>query len=343
MGHKDMNIKFKTIIVTLLTFSLTGCWMSKEQKREIASVTCSIIKEIPQTDTVARLEKINEARIELGAKPYLDGGKKLIEVLEVNQCLNLVLGTEESLERVNKAIFRKAHELNNRIYRYNKYEDMSTSYDVSALQDYVNTYPDYPDLGFSPSLPMTNFGPMITERIKLIKQGMSGSTNGLFIQEELEKQFEKSVGFKLKYLFTPDIFSPNKRIKYNVITMDVDNTLLSSCYLSYNNDRCAEEVIYSVLGVIEKLGAYHALTISVEFNGTQTKGVYKGKPPYSSIALNRLFDRAVNIAKFDKQLIVKKTRNTVEPSFYGKEDGILEGKIKDTNASIVIKVFSNKQ
>jgi hypothetical protein len=108
MGHKDMNIKFKTIIVTLLTFSLTGCWMSEERKQEIASVTCSIINETRNMDSAIRIEKINDAREELNARPYLDGDNKIRLAVGLGQCKNLVLGTEESLELVNKAILAQA-------------------------------------------------------------------------------------------------------------------------------------------------------------------------------------------------------------------------------------------
>ena len=83
-----MDIKNFILLLPLLT--LSGCWMSEEDKDNIAKVTCSIISETGNMDTVLRVKEINSARKEIGEEPYLDGDEGIREALEYGVCENLV-------------------------------------------------------------------------------------------------------------------------------------------------------------------------------------------------------------------------------------------------------------
>ena len=389
MGHKDMNIKFKTIIVTLLTFSLTGCWMSEERKQEIASVTCSIINETRNMDSAIRVEKINDAREELNARPYLDGDDKIRLAVGLGQCKNLVLGTEESLELVNKAILVQAASVaqakessawdmalsSNKIDNYkdfiknypnsefkdqasnniveleaelekeilakeqerqikeqerqkrkieaSAYKVISGSYEIAPLQNYINTYPN------------SKYINQAKKRIGLIKAGMSDSANGFLVQEKIKKLVKGST-----YATYPGYYSDVK-LKHNVITLETegDKKVFS------NRDRDTAQRIAGLLEIITRLSSDIPLTINVDIKGARytTVEVEPGtiNKPFSSIELNRVFNKAVAISGFNKQLIAKKTGHTVLPTYWGQEY-VLSGTIRNHNENIVFTINTKK-
>jgi len=387
-----MNIKFKTIIVTLLTFSLTGCWMSEERKQEIASVTCSIINETRNMDSAIRVEKINDAREELNARPYLDGDDKIRLAVGLGQCKNLVLGTEESLELVNKAILVQAASVAqakessawdmalsyNKIDNYkdfiknypnsefkdqasnniveleaelekeilakeqerqikeqerqikeqerqkrkieaSAYKKISGSYEIAPLQNYINTYPN------------SKYINQAKKRIGLIMAGMSDSANGFLVQEKIKKLLKDST-YNEYY----------SAVKYNVITFKTEGSKWGFSY----RDRVVAREISGFLDVITRLSSDIPLTINVDIKGAlnttlEIKANGTKRKPFSSIELNRVFNNAVAISGFNKQLIAKKTEHTVLPTYWGQEY-VLSGTIRNHNENIVFTINTKK-
>ena len=68
--------------------------MSSEEKQELAAVTCSIMGETRNMDAAVRVEKINEARKELGGEPFLRGDSTIQEAFKWGLCVELVLNED---------------------------------------------------------------------------------------------------------------------------------------------------------------------------------------------------------------------------------------------------------
>ena len=360
--------------------------MSEERKQEIASVTCSIINETRNMDSAIRVEKINDAREELNARPYLDGDDKLRLAVGLGQCKNLVLGTEESLELVNKAILAQAASVarakessawdmalsSNKIDNYkdfiknypnsefkdqasnniveleaelekeilakeqerqikeqerqkrkieaSAYKKISGSYEIAPLQNYINTYPN------------SKYINQAKKRIGLIKAGMSDSANGFLVQEKIKKLVKGS---------TYSEYYSDVKLKHNVITLKTegDKKVFS------DRDRDTAQRIAGLLRVITRLSSDIPLTINVDIKGARytTVEVEPGtiNKPFSSIELNRVFNKAVAISGFNKQLIAKKTGHTVLPTYWGQEY-VLSGTIRNHNENIVFTINTKK-
>ena len=82
----------KKIIITMVASLLmaSGCGISETEKNNIASVTCSILKETKMLDSAIRVEKVNEAREKLKSTPYLDGDEEIVRSLAFGTCDLLV-------------------------------------------------------------------------------------------------------------------------------------------------------------------------------------------------------------------------------------------------------------
>ena len=90
--HSDKVEKMnKTLIILSLTL-LASCGPSAEEKKNIAAVTCSIMYETRNMDGAARVEKMNDARKEIGGEPYLQGDGLIKLAIEQGLCQVLVLG-----------------------------------------------------------------------------------------------------------------------------------------------------------------------------------------------------------------------------------------------------------
>ena len=77
--------------ITALIVSISGCGMSNEEKERTAQVTCSIMGETAVRDAAIRVEKVNEARKEIGEGPYLSGDEVIADSLRYGLCPELVL------------------------------------------------------------------------------------------------------------------------------------------------------------------------------------------------------------------------------------------------------------
>lgn len=87
----------KICFVLSFILLITGCGQSQEEKQTIADVTCAIMFETRGMDGAIRVEKMNEAREQIGGKPFLDGDAKIKEAVGMELCTELILddGTYE--------------------------------------------------------------------------------------------------------------------------------------------------------------------------------------------------------------------------------------------------------
>lgn len=92
----------------MLLFGIVGCGQSYDEKERIAAVTCSIIKETNDFQSLERVEKINEAREKIKLPPYLDGDEEIIRSINFNTC--------ELLVKNDKSYFEKTNELEKSYY-----------------------------------------------------------------------------------------------------------------------------------------------------------------------------------------------------------------------------------
>lgn len=91
---------------------LTACGMSKDEKEDVAKVTCSIIVETKDMDSAFRVEKMNAAREKIGGKPYLDGDEKIKEAIQWGTCelLTLESANYDSVTSRNQELFYSAQQ-----------------------------------------------------------------------------------------------------------------------------------------------------------------------------------------------------------------------------------------
>ena len=80
------------IYIITISLILASCGPSQEAKN-IAAVTCSIMGETRNMDAAVRVEKMNDARKEIGGEPFLKGDSVIKEAFEYGLCEELVLGT----------------------------------------------------------------------------------------------------------------------------------------------------------------------------------------------------------------------------------------------------------
>ena len=92
----------KALIILSLTL-LASCGPSSEEKKNIAAVTCSIMGETRNMDGAVRVEKMNDARKEIGGEPFLEGDSVIQEAFEYGLCEELVLN-ENYEEMIIKAV-----------------------------------------------------------------------------------------------------------------------------------------------------------------------------------------------------------------------------------------------
>ena len=92
-------MKMNKIILIAISLILASCGPSSEEQKDIAAVTCSIMGETRDIDAAVRVEKMNDARKEIGGEPFLEGDSVIQEAFEYGLCQELVLN-----ENYNEAL-----------------------------------------------------------------------------------------------------------------------------------------------------------------------------------------------------------------------------------------------
>jgi len=78
-------------LVPILFVLVAACGPTDAEKERIAQVTCAIIAETRNMDAAQRVERVNDAREELGLGPFLDGDDEIIQAIRYGVCELLVL------------------------------------------------------------------------------------------------------------------------------------------------------------------------------------------------------------------------------------------------------------
>ena len=90
------------IFIITISLILASCGPSSEEKKNIASVTCSIMSETRNMDAAVRVREMNDAREKIGGEPFLQGDSVIQEAFEYGLCQELVL-SENYEEMIRKA------------------------------------------------------------------------------------------------------------------------------------------------------------------------------------------------------------------------------------------------
>jgi len=83
--------RFLTLLLS--SFVLVGCGQRFEEKQNIATSTCNIMKATRASDSVTRLREINLARADLGEPRYIGNDAELRYALKLDVCEALVLNS----------------------------------------------------------------------------------------------------------------------------------------------------------------------------------------------------------------------------------------------------------
>ena len=73
-------------IILLLVLFTAACGPTQSEKEDIAKVACAIIGETRNMDSAIRVEKVNDARKQIGAPPYLDGDDEIKRAVKYGLC-----------------------------------------------------------------------------------------------------------------------------------------------------------------------------------------------------------------------------------------------------------------
>ena len=84
--------------------SIAACGPSQEEKEKIAAVTCAVMAESKTgLDAAFRVEKINQAREEIGGEPFLSGDDAIKEAFKYMLCEELVLNEDKYYIKLREA------------------------------------------------------------------------------------------------------------------------------------------------------------------------------------------------------------------------------------------------
>lgn len=91
----------KHCTILILVGLLSACGPSQKEKEEVAELTCNIIGSTRNMDAAYRLEKLNEARNELGIKRFLGSDEEIKQSLEFGLCKALVSDPDAYSEQLS--------------------------------------------------------------------------------------------------------------------------------------------------------------------------------------------------------------------------------------------------
>lgn len=86
-----IKYRYKLILCLLTSLTLLGCSISDDEKLDIATISCNIMKETPNISFADMIREVNRARDKISGKAFVESGKKVEEALEYNACEYLIL------------------------------------------------------------------------------------------------------------------------------------------------------------------------------------------------------------------------------------------------------------
>ena len=106
-------IKIQTIFIISVLIVLTGCGPSKEEKQEIALITCNFMSETRNMDSAIRVKEMNNAREKIGEDRFLGRDNDIKESIQYGLCEELVLNDPDYKNKIskNKSIYERERRL----------------------------------------------------------------------------------------------------------------------------------------------------------------------------------------------------------------------------------------
>ena len=79
------------LTLSLVVAILSSCGVSQQDKEEIATITCNVIKSTRNMDAALRIKEINLAREQMGEERFLGTDDEIREAIELSLCELLVI------------------------------------------------------------------------------------------------------------------------------------------------------------------------------------------------------------------------------------------------------------
>ena len=90
------------LTLALIVPILASCGVSQQDKEEIATITCNVIKSSRNMDAALRIKEINLAREQMGEERFLGTDNEIKEAIELGLCELLVMNPSSfETERIN--------------------------------------------------------------------------------------------------------------------------------------------------------------------------------------------------------------------------------------------------
>lgn len=95
----------KIFVVIIFIYSCSGSILSKNDKKEIAIITCNILAETKEFNSAQTIKEVNLAREKIGQERFLGTSQDIKDAFKFNICIELILNTDD--EYLNKLEIRK--------------------------------------------------------------------------------------------------------------------------------------------------------------------------------------------------------------------------------------------
>jgi hypothetical protein len=126
------------IFIITISLILASCGPSSEEKKNIASVTCSIMSETRNMDAAVRVREMNDAREKIGGEPFLQGDSVIQEAFEYGLCQELVLSEnyEEMIRKADsKPSVTETFHLNGKLKSRTNYQSINDGGERHGIQE----------------------------------------------------------------------------------------------------------------------------------------------------------------------------------------------------------------
>ena len=141
-------------LAPILCILVAACGPTDAEKDRIAQVACAEISETRNMDGAQRVERVNDAREELGLRPYLDGDGYITQAVKHGVCELLVLdgnwaepleklqaaeaqrqAEQQAAEAQRQAEFKRQHQIRREKMKAGEYDDEMKKCDVIYPDD----------------------------------------------------------------------------------------------------------------------------------------------------------------------------------------------------------------
>lgn len=236
-------MKHITACLLPLLCLIASCGPSKQDRQNIATVTCNMIAESRKIDGALRLQLINDARDDLGEKPFLGNDGEIIEAYNYGLCEPLVLNSKDyvtKLSLIKEADVQAREERNREIEEQAKKRREIAWAAQEAFNDSVDAY----------------FSSVVKTPPKLIELSTSDPSAGIeaaFVEAEYECEQIKGFSHTVEIIFEGDYKSitdknsrgicPDGKATSTWVRADLSRKLLLE---AYNQQKSIQEYVKKV-------------------------------------------------------------------------------------------------